>query len=157
MTPQEIRTIINDLLTKGGFSISDIEERFDVITQSTVFNILSEDARQLIGRDGDTIKSINHIVRKIVDQKIGDPSNPYPAFSVDVDDYFKKHFENIRSKVTIMANRVRAFSTDQALPPMTSYERLMVHTVVADMSDIVSESAGEGRERHIVLKYISQQ
>jgi spoIIIJ-associated protein len=153
MKSQEIRTIIHDLLTKGGFPISDIEERFDSITESTVFNILSLDARVLIGRDGETVKALNHLIRKIVDQSIGDPEAPYPTFSIDVDDYFKKHFEQMRSKVTILANRVRSFSTNQAMPPMNGYERLVVHNLVAEISDITSESAGEGRDRHIVLKY----
>lgn len=154
MTPQEIRTIIHDLLTQGGFPISDIEERFDPITESTVFNILSSEARRLIGREGETVKALNHLIRKIVDQKIGDPSSPYPTFSIDVDDYFKKHFEHMRSKVTIMANRARSFGTDQPMPPMTGYERLIVHNLVAEIPDIVSESTGEGRERHIVLKSV---
>ena len=153
MTPKEIRTIISDMLTVGGFHISDIEERFDTITESTVFNILSDDVRQLIGRDGDTVKALNHLVRKIVDQKINDPEAEYPTFSLDVDDYYKKHFEIMRSKVTIMANRVRSLESDQAMPSMNGYERLVVHNLVAEIPDITSESDGEGRERHIVLKY----
>lgn len=153
MTPQEIRTIIHDLLTRGGFPISDIEERFDPITESTVFNILSAEARRLIGRDGETVKALNHLIRKIVDQKIADPESPYPTFSIDVDDYFKKHFDQMRSKVAIMANRVRSFGADQAMPAMNGYERLIVHNLVAEIPDISSESAGEGRDRYVVLKH----
>jgi len=153
MKPQEIRTIIHDLLTKGGFPVSDIEERFDPITESTVFNILSPEARRLIGRDGETVKALNHLIRKIVDQQLNDPESPYPTFSIDVDDYFKKHFEHMRSKVIIMANRVRSFDANQAMPPMNAYERLVVHNLVAEIPDITSESEGDGRERHIVLKH----
>ncbi|MCB9808888.1 hypothetical protein H6776_00625 [Candidatus Nomurabacteria bacterium] len=155
MMPQEIRSTIEDFLKTAGFHVADIEERFDPITESTVFNILSQDARLLIGRDGDTVKAMNHLIHKMIDQKIHtqEKKEEFPTFSLDVDDYYKKRFELLKSKVTLLANRVRSFTVDQALEPMNGYERLMVHHIVGALPDISSESEGTGRERHVVLKY----
>jgi spoIIIJ-associated protein len=46
--------------------------------------------------------------------------------------------------------RIEAGSTEAALPPMSSYERKLVHDIVSARG-FVSESHGEGRDRHTVI------
>ena len=40
------------------------------------------------------------------------------------------------------------------MDPMSSYERMIVHTELKTFPHIKTESAGEGRGRHIVVKYV---
>lgn len=47
--------------------------------------------------------------------------------------------------------RINDGASEVALPPMSSYERKLVHDL-AHQSGLVSESHGEGRERHTVLR-----
>jgi spoIIIJ-associated protein len=46
--------------------------------------------------------------------------------------------------------RIEGGAASAALPPMSSYERKLVHDVVSDRG-FVSESEGEGRDRHTVI------
>ncbi len=46
--------------------------------------------------------------------------------------------------------RIEAGAQSAALPPMSSYERKLVHDVVAERG-FVSQSEGEGRDRHTVI------
>ena len=46
--------------------------------------------------------------------------------------------------------RIEAGAAKAALPPMSSYERKLVHDLVAERG-FVSESQGEGAERHTVI------
>jgi predicted RNA-binding protein Jag len=41
---------------------------------------------------------------------------------------------------------------DIVLPPMSSYERFIVHNVLKDMESVEAVSVGEGPERHIVIQ-----
>ena len=114
------------------------------------------DARMLIGREGETVRALSHIIHRMVDNKIERPAEgerEFPQFSIDIDDYYQKRIQNIKNKVSILANRVRSFGASQPMDPMSSYERLIVHHLVGEMSDIESESEGKGRERHVVLKF----
>ena len=58
-------------------------------------------------------------------------------------------------ELTTLANRIIAKVQDRgesvAMRPMSSYERKIVHDIVAE-AGLVSESEGEGRDRHIVVK-----
>lgn len=46
--------------------------------------------------------------------------------------------------------RIEAGAQDAALPPMSSYERKLVHDLVSERG-FASESRGEGRDRHTVI------
>jgi spoIIIJ-associated protein len=46
--------------------------------------------------------------------------------------------------------RISAGSATASLPPMSSYERKLVHDIVAERG-YTSESEGEGRDRHTVI------
>jgi predicted RNA-binding protein Jag len=38
------------------------------------------------------------------------------------------------------------------MPPMSSYERRIVHMVIAEMDEVVTESLGEGGNRRVMIK-----
>jgi len=48
-------------------------------------------------------------------------------------------------------SRVEEGAASASLPPMSSYERKLVHDLVAERG-FVSESEGEGRDRHTVIR-----
>jgi spoIIIJ-associated protein len=48
------------------------------------------------------------------------------------------------------AERLEAGAAEAALPPMSSYERKLVHDLVAEHG-LHSESRGEGADRHTVI------
>jgi len=48
--------------------------------------------------------------------------------------------------------RAKESGTDVALKPMSSYERKLAHDIIAE-AGMVSESEGEGKDRHIVVKH----
>lgn len=47
--------------------------------------------------------------------------------------------------------KAKETGTDVALKPMSSYERKLAHDIIAE-AGMVSESEGEGKDRHIVIK-----
>jgi len=59
----------------------------------------------------------------------------------------------VRQNARMLAQRARLFKHDVELAPQSAYERLVVHELFAEDPEIKTESAGEGKFRHIVLKY----
>ena len=50
------------------------------------------------------------------------------------------------------AEKVLSTGDEQHLRPMNSFERRAVHTQLANESEIVTESEGDGIDRHIVIR-----
>lgn len=74
-------------------------------------------------------------------------------FLVDVNDYRAKQIKDLESKALMMAERARSFQYDVELSPMSSYERLIIHTTLQGAANVKTESQGEGRNRRVVIKY----
>lgn len=133
------------------------------VAGQTIFAIETDDARTLIGLHGDTVHALDHLVKKIVEQKM--PQRPAGAeeesesekerlqFLIDVNDYRAKQIKDLETKALMMAERARSFQYDVELSPMSAYERLIIHTVLTDAPNIQTESQGEGRSRRVVIKY----
>jgi len=152
----EVTTIIKELLTAAGIEHSDVTES-ELAGQAIYSIITKEPAQELIGFHGDTIHAIDSLVKKIAEKRlpspveVGDRSNG--LFLVDINDHRTKQIKDLQSKALIMAERARSFQYDVELSPMSGYERLIVHTTLADASNIKTESQGEGRNRRVVIKY----
>ncbi len=136
---------------KEFLSAMDIEARVEegVIGDSTAFLIRTPDAGLLIGEEGANLLAINYLLRKIVERRT---SVPEAQFLIDVNDYQRRRFEEIRDKARMGAQRVRYFKKDVALDPMNAFERRIVHLVLQEYPDIATESMGEGLARRVVIK-----
>lgn len=153
MNNQQIRTLIEEFLSKIGISFEEIEIRQDDLTSRTVFVIKTKESGLLIGDRGDTFYALSHLIKKMASKgkEIEEHSN---SFSVDVNDYQSSIIERLKSKAMILANRARDMKSNIEMEPMSSYERLIVHDILSSQSNIKTESTGEGRNRRVVIKYI---
>lgn len=116
----------------------------------TLVKVSSADSANLIGPNGEHLKALNMIARRLIEAKHGDEA---ASFLIDVNDYHEASLEKVRQSARMLAQRARLFKHDVELEPMSAYERLVVHELFADDPEIKTESAGEGKMRHIVLKY----
>ena len=152
MNEIDIKKIIEELLKSMSirFDIIDIKE--DSVTQKKIFVIKSPDSGLLIGEDGETFNALSHLIRRMATKGIEEKAD----FSIDVNDYRESMIERLKVKAKILANRARDMKANIEMDPMSSYERLIVHGILTDEPSIKTESAGEGRDRRIVIKYIGQ-
>ena len=105
----------------------------------------------LIGKNGDTLRSLQFLVRTTLIQKAAE----LQRVNLDVADYKRRHNDRIADQAEEWAKQVLETGEPMELRPMNAAERRVVHKVLADYSQLSSESEGEGRERHIVLKKIT--
>lgn len=158
-----VEQILMELLGAVGVTHSGVLK--NQIAGQTVFAIQMQDARPLIGMHGDTVHALDHLVKKIAEKRssaasqaaraAGGEAQPveYLQFLVDVNDYRAKQIKELETKAIMMAERARSFQYDVELTPMNAYERLIVHTVLADSPNVKTESLGEGKNRRVVIKY----
>jgi len=125
------------------------EEIDDRNNKSFVLSIYTpENARFLIGKNGQNLKSLEHVLRAMFVRKINDSTN----LVVDVNDYKKSRRTYIADLARQAVTRVRNTQKAEALLPMSAYERRIVHMELASCPDIATESIGEDPNRRIVIK-----
>lgn len=153
---EDVEKILTDMLTTIGVAQTQVS-RIDVAGQ-IVYNIAVDDAKTLIGAHGDTVHAIDHLVKKIVEQRLskkdgGAQPEEDSLFLIDVNEYRSRQIRDLQAKALMMAERARSFQYDVELNPMTAYERLIVHTTLQDAPNVKTESQGEGRNRRVVIRY----
>lgn len=115
--------------------------------------IETPDSGFMIGRDGDTLRSLNHIIQKIVEKDFL-PEEEAPSVFIDINGYQKKRFENLKNIAHMMAERARYFKSNIEIDPMPAYERKIVHMFLEGSKNIKTESEGMGQNRRVVIKYV---
>lgn len=115
-------------------------------------NIRTEmDAKLLIGKNGQNLSALEHIIRAASYRSMDDS----PRVVIDVNDYRQSRAEQVVQMVRQVVSRVRDTRRSQALLPMSPHERRIVHMELASYTDVASESTGEDPNRRVVIKPLS--
>lgn len=152
MKKENIKKIIEEIFRYTGCTLSSCEF-LDEDGMSWCM-IETPDSRFMIGREGETLRSLNHIIRKMVEKNSEDDS--LKKLFIDINGYQKKKVENLKNIAHMMAERARYFKNNIDIDPMPAYERRIIHMFLEGSKDIMTESEGYGNKRHIVIKYIEE-
>ena len=115
--------------------------------------VSSPDSEILIGPHGEVLQALNILARRLVEAKAPEAQpREMPNFLIDINGYHEAKLEELRQSARELATRAKTFKHEVELPPMSSYERLVVHEMFASDPEIETISTGEGKFRHIVLR-----
>lgn len=158
-TRNDVKEFIFDYLGSY-FQSLDLGVSIEIILQERdSYNVVldSEKNAILIGRGGQTLRAIATVLRAAVNTEFKVSSFHRPVrLSVDINDYRKDRYQKITAIARRVAKEVAKSHIDAALDPMPNDERKMIHQVISSFPHVVSESRGEGRERHVVLRYVEE-
>ena len=101
----------------------------------------------LIGQHGDTMRAVQFMISSAL------KNNGYEVTRVNVDiaDYKKQRANQLSEKAAVWMEIVKSTGQPMELNPMNGADRRTVHKLAGEYG-IETESVGEGRDRHIVLK-----
>lgn len=107
-----------------------------------------EEPQILIGQGGQTLFELQRLLRTMLNKKM---QNIF-YLNLDINDYKKKKVEYLKDMAKELADQVSLTKEEKILIPMPAYERRVIHSELAQRSDIVTESQGQGFDRHVVIK-----
>jgi len=110
-------------------------------------NIAGGDSAVLIGKHGQTIDSMQYLVSVIVNRHLEERAR----ISFDVEGYRERREEALRQHALLLAQKVKESGQEAVLEPLHANERRIVHTALADDSDIYTYSEGTEPERYVVI------
>ena len=152
-------TTENELEKEGEIAADFIEEFLDLadldgdleieFKQERVYLTVDSDGESNLGKvsDPETVSAIQEITRLAVQSKTGEMSR----LILDIAGSRDAKAKQLKDLVEKTLAKLEETDKEQHLKPMSSYDRKLVHDMVAE-AGMVSESEGQGRDRHIVIR-----
>lgn len=101
----------------------------------------------MIGRRGETLRSMQFLLNTLVNRHIG----RWPQIVIDVGNYRQRRQESLEGLARRVADQVRTTGRPQVLDPMQPYDRRIIHMALREDSTVYTESSGEGESRKITV------
>jgi len=123
------------------------EIKIDVDAENFIVSINGKELDIAIGKNGSNIEALEYIVnligkrKKLIDKRI----------VIDIKDYRKKNIETLGKIALQMANKVIKEGRIIALRPMPSYERKVIHNLLANVKEVITKSRDKDPNRRIVI------
>lgn len=139
---QTAEKLFEDLGFAPSLSLSEKEGSLSVAVDAGADNPL------LIGFHGETLTSLQTILNLILFRQAGE----FRRVILDIGSYRVEREGKIKQMAVSAADRARFLARPVELSPMRPDERRLVHLYVSQLTGVVSESLGEGRDRRVVVK-----
>ncbi len=118
-------------------------------TNEYIYTIECEEDGTLIGRRGETLDSIQYLLRLSINKGIDD--DKHRKVSVNIGNYREKRNDNLRSLAHRSAKQVLKYGRNVVLDPMNPYERRIVHTTIQEIEGVTSYSTGIDAGRKVII------
>lgn len=144
--------ILGLLLLEGSYEVEQSNDGF-------VVSIETKDAGRLIGARGESLDGLQLLVNQIMSRKKeeGSPAGEFKRVTLDVGGWRKQKEEELKARAEESGKQVLETKKEIELEPMSAWQRRIVHMVISETNGLSSESVGEGRDRHVVIKVKSEE
>lgn len=150
MKKEDVKNYIEDFFKNIAYYMN-INIEIEIIETDGIFNVVlvSNNNSILIGKEGKTLNCLQTLIR----QSIKNQTELLIKLNLDVSNYKIKKLKNIERLVKGIAKDVEDTQMSVSLDSMNSYERRLVHKIIDEYPNLTTESIGEGKDRHVVIKY----
>ncbi len=101
----------------------------------------------LIGQNADNLRAMQHLLISI----LKNTEQELTRVNLDIADYKKQRADRLAEQVVQWAEAVKKSNEPMELHPMNAADRRTVHKTIGEIDGLISSSAGEGRDRHVVI------
>lgn len=144
-TKNKVSELVNDIfnITKDASKHEEVIEDGKVVVK-----IDSGSSAHLIGYKGKTIEALQSTLNSILQKS----QEEYAKVFVEVNDYKEKKEERLKELARRMASNAVKYKKSIKLEPMSAYERMIIHTELANSENVYTESVGEEPRRKVIIK-----
>jgi spoIIIJ-associated protein len=130
--------------------LADLDGDLEIeLRQNRVYLAVSSDGESNLGKvsNPEVAQAIQEVTRLAIQAKTGEPSR----LILDIGGSREAKTDQLRKLVEKVVLKINESGRPEHLKPMSSYDRKLVHDMVAE-AGLSSESEGQGRDRHIVVR-----
>lgn len=139
-------SVLRDILVHFDAEDAPIDE-YEGDNGELILDVTAPNLAVLIGRHGRTLESLQSMFSLIVSRRLG---FRYPV-AVDIEGYKSRRHDKVTSMAQSAASRAVRSHGSVNLPPMSAYERRLVHIALRDNAAVETHSEGVDPDRHVVI------
>lgn len=144
---EEVKNLTTEL-----FNLLGIEAQIEVSEQDEetleVHIDSPDETGLLIGSHGATLQAIQVFLGMAVRQQTGE----WKRIVVNIGDWKEKQEEHLGALADQAVSRVKSTGEAQRLYHLSPTQRRVIHMLLSEDKEVVTESEGEGEDRHLVIK-----
>lgn len=129
------------------FELKNILDNNEDKKNTISVSVKLKDPQVLIGEKGQTLFEIQKILKNILNKKF----KKIFYLDLDINDYKKNKIDYIKKLTKQLSEEVCFYKTEKTLPPMSAFERRVVHEEMSFSKDIKTESKDTKDGRCVVL------
>lgn len=153
---QPAAKVDDDVLEQGRETLQKIVDQITEEASTTwerqekyvLFKVEGGNAGVLIGKHGQTLKAMQHILEKVMHKRSGQKVRVL----VDVASYMEKRQATLKSLADRLAEKVRQTGKPTTINRMDSFERKIIHDALRKDKSVKTRSTGEGDIRNVVIQ-----
>lgn len=142
----EGREFLEKVFDKMNMDVT-IDMKYNEEEKSVSINLIGGDMGVLIGKRGQTLDSLQHLVSLIINKH----SEDYLRVKLDTENYRERRKETLENLAKNIAYKVKRTRRPVSLEPMNPYERRIIHATLQDDRYVVTKSEGEEPFRHVIV------
>jgi len=142
-----VRDYLEGLFEKMG--LEDVAIDITTEDETVVIQVTGDGANLLMKNRGEGVDALQLILSLIVNRDCGE----YYKISFNVNDYKEKTKNRLEALALKTADQVVKNRRKVTLPPMTSFQRRIIHSKLQDYKDVTTYSVGEDPNRRVVVSY----
>ena len=144
---QCVRDYLEGLFEKMG--VEDVAIDITSEKEKVLIQVTGEGANLLMKNRGEGVDALQLLLSLIVNRDCGE----YYKISFNVNDYKEKTKDRLEALALKTAGQVVKNRRKTTLPPMTSFQRRIIHSKLQDYEDVTTYSIGEDPNRRVVVSY----
>lgn len=134
-------TLLDLLGITATIEMTSTEDNVDI-------QLSTEEGGMLIGYHGETLEGLQLVLSLCVARELG----RFIRISLEIGDYKKNRTAWLEQLVMQTKEKALLEHVSIPLPELKSWERRIVHVLLQDDNEVISESSGEGRERTLSIR-----
>lgn len=144
----QIKDYITRLLEHAGVTELSVDLTEDDQQVELQLNVSEDDIGMLIGYHGETLSSLQRILRIVYADEIE------KRIILNINDYREKREEKLKTLAENYAQKVLESGKEQVLPYLPANERFVIHSLIGESEEYVNLetfSEGQGKNRRLVI------
>lgn len=155
--PAKVKAIIKDSPTDAAlnyleeiisnFDLKDIKIRVEDFKKNSVFQLSGREVKDLCNGKVETLRALQYLTGLVASQKNGSFYNVVIKAENLRDERAERLYQEVKTALEKFSKTKNNFS----FPPMSAYDRKLVHEQIQLVDNVESWSEGEGFNRHVVI------
>ncbi len=106
-----------------------------------------ENSGLIIGREGQTLSSLQYLVNRLVSRRM----EASVRIQIDTGEYRERQDEKLRQVALHLADKAKRLGRTQSTKPLSSYHRRVVHLALQDNETVFTRSKGDGPMKRVLI------